>query len=278
MQVSSLRRFVGIALGMWLLQACETNSSNNTNPPAEPTAPEIPTLNYTVVARHAHDVNSFTEGLLVHNGKVYESTGAPEEMPNTRSLFGELNLSTGKIAVKAEIDRKQYFGEGIAVLNGQLYQLTYKNKKGFLYDATTFQRKGEFSYANDEGWGLTNDSTQLIMTDGSSFVTFRQADNFSVIRTMQVTDNGTPVENLNEPEMIRGYLYINVYTTNTILKVNPEDGKVVARIDITGLKQEANTKFPNSLETNGIAYDKEQDKIYVTGKFWPSVFEIQFPH
>ncbi|HPI53471.1 MAG TPA: glutaminyl-peptide cyclotransferase [Chitinophagaceae bacterium] len=266
-----------MAAAIFCLQACDSNPSSPATTP-EPAAPEIPMLSYSVVAKHAHDVNSFTEGLLVHDGKIYESTGAPEEMPNTRSLFGELNLSTGKIAVKAEIDRKTYFGEGIAVLNGNFYQLTYKNKKGFLYDAVTFKRKGEFSFANDEGWGLTNDSSQLIMTDGTSFVTFRNPDNFSVVRTMQVTDNGSPVENLNEPEMINGYLYINVYTTNTILKINPEDGKVVGRLDITGLKQEANTKFPNSLETNGIAYDKATDKIYVTGKFWPTVFEITFPH
>ncbi|MBP6624502.1 MAG: glutaminyl-peptide cyclotransferase [Chitinophagaceae bacterium] len=269
-----------ISLSMLMLSlACNTDTSTpeNSTPVAEK-AVEIPNINYQVTAYHAHDVNSFTEGLLVHQGKVYESTGAPEDMPNANSLFGELDLKTGKINVKATLDKKIYFGEGITFMNGKVYQLTYTNKKGFIYDDKTFKKVGEFNYANTEGWGLTNDSVNLIMTDGTSNITYLDPTSLQATKTIAVTEQGAPVQYLNEIEWINGYLYANIYTSNTIVKINPQDGKVVGKLDLTSLKQEANTKHPNSLETNGIAYDKEKDKIYVTGKFWPTVYEIAFSH
>ncbi len=264
---------------LMLSLACNTDTSTpeNSTPVAEK-AVEIPNINYQVTAYHAHDVNSFTEGLLVHQGKVYESTGAPEDMPNANSLFGELDLKTGKINVKATLDKKIYFGEGITFMNGKVYQLTYTNKKGFIYDDKTFKKVGEFNYANTEGWGLTNDSVNLIMTDGTSNITYLDPTSLQATKTIAVTEQGAPVQYLNEIEWINGYLYANIYTSNTIVKINPQDGKVVGKLDLTSLKQEANTKHPNSLETNGIAYDKEKDKIYVTGKFWPTVYEIAFSH
>ncbi|MGZ3920842.1 MAG: glutaminyl-peptide cyclotransferase, partial [Bacteroidia bacterium] len=146
------------------------------NPPATDTVdhteqverkPLAKQLTYTLTETFPHDTTCFTEGLLVHDGKLFESSGAPEYLKQTRSMFGIVNLKNGKIDVKGEIDRSRYFGEGIAILNGKLYQLTYENKIGFIYDITTFKTVGQFSFKNKEGWGLTTDGTNLIMSDGT---------------------------------------------------------------------------------------------------------------
>jgi len=178
---------------------------------------------------------------------------------------------------KVEIDKKKYFGEGIVFLKDRVYQLTDTTHIGFVYDANTYKKLGSFSY-DGEGWGLTTNGRDLIMSNGSSNIYYREPSPFKIIKTLGVTDNNGPVQNINEMELINGYIYANQWQTDYILKIDTTNGKVVGRLDLTSLKTEAKTKYPFSEETNGIAYDSASNKIYVTGKLWPLIYEIQFEH
>jgi glutamine cyclotransferase len=239
--------------------------------------PETPIISYTLVNTYPHDLNAFTEGFLFHEGKLFESTGAPENLPQTKSLFGIVDLKNGKIDTKVEIDKSIYFGEGISILNNKIYQLTYKNQTAFVYDAKTYKPIGKYSYQNREGWGLTNDGKNLIMSDGSNYLTYFDL-NFNVTKTLDVSENGYAVDYLNELEYINGFIYANIYQSHEIVKIDPSTGNVVGKLDLTSLFQTSKTKDINSLETNGIAYDSISDKILVTGKMWPSMYEIKFQH
>jgi len=263
-----------------LLGSCKEKSSSTeeTPPVAAPPAKYIPTLGYAVREELPHDSTAFTEGFLFHKGQLFESTGAAPEYPQTRSLFGIVDLKSGKIAVKGELDKKIYFGEGIVILNNKLYQVTYKNKQGFVYDAKTFKKIKDFSYTNEEGWGLTTDSTSVIMSDGSSNLTYLDPDFLRPVKTLAVTLNGSPLPRLNELEYIKGYLYANVWMTNSIVKIDPKTGEVVATLDLTGVATDAHYRSPQALEMNGIAYDPATDKIYVTGKLWSKIYQIEFEH
>jgi len=240
--------------------------------------PITPAISYSLVNSFLHDTTSFTEGFLVHQGKLYESTGATKELPQTKSLFGIVNLETGKIEKKVELDKMKYFGEGIAFLDGRVFQLTYKTKVGFIYDAETFKKLGEFTFPGDEGWGMTSDGKNLIMSDGTHKLTYLDPKTLLVANTLSVSENGYVKEKLNELEFINGYIYANIWMTNTIVKINPENGNVVGLLDLTSLIDEAKNLYPWSQEMNGIAYDGANDKIYVTGKLWPKIYEIKFNH
>jgi glutamine cyclotransferase len=237
-----------------------------------------PTIDYFLVNSFPHDTTAFTEGFLIYNGKLYESTGASRELPQTRSLFGVVDLKTGKIEKKIELDKTMYFGEGIAFLNGKVYQLTYKTKVGFIYDSNSFKKLGEFTFPSDEGWGMTTDDKNLIMSDGTHKLTYLDPNTLQVTKTLSVSENGYVKEKLNELEFINGYIYANIWMTNTIVKINPENGNVVGLLDLTSLADEAKNVYPWSQEMNGIAYDSSTDKIYVTGKLWPKIYEIKFNH
>ncbi|MBS1934749.1 MAG: glutaminyl-peptide cyclotransferase [Bacteroidetes bacterium] len=260
--------------------ACTNTDTNNhstdTNPQANSGEPTV--INYSVVNALPHDTTSFTEGFLFHDGQLYEATGHVDEVPSTRSLFGVVDLKTGKIAPKVELDKNKYFGEGIVFLNGKVYQLTYQTKIGFVYDAKTFKKLGDFTFPSAEGWGMTTDGTYLIMSDGTSNINYLDPNNFKLVKILGVTDNNGPVSNVNELEYINGYIYANVYTTNYILKIDPSSGKVVGKLDFSTLDNEAKIKYPAAKEFNGIAYDSVLKKIYVTGKLWPNIYEVQFAH
>lgn len=258
---------------------CDSNKPKEkiTEPPVVVESAKIPEIKFTVENQYPHDINSFTEGFLFHDNKLFESTGAPDNIPQAKSLFGIVDLKTGKIDVKAELDRNIYFGEGIVFLNGKIFQLTYKNQIGFIYDGKTFKNIGKFNYANREGWGLTTDGKCLIMSDGTSYLTYLDPTNFSVVKTLDVAENGYVLEHLNELEFIKGFIYANIYTTNTIVKIDPKTGDVVGKMDLSSLLYESKVRNPNSLETNGIAYDSISDKVLVTGKLWPTIYEIKFP-
>ncbi len=238
----------------------------------------VPTLDYEVSGYHPHDTTSFTEGFLVYKGDLYESTGATEDLPQTKSLFGVVELKTGKIQTKVEIDKIKYFGEGITFLNGKIYQLTYKTKIGFVYDVNSFKKIGDFIFPSNEGWGLSNDGKNLIMSDGTNVLTYLNPNDFKVVKTISVTENNIAQQNLNELEYINGYIYANIYTTNQIVKINPQNGNIIGKIDVTSLANEVKNIYPNSLETNGIAFDSISDRIYITGKLWPKIYEIKFKH
>lgn len=247
----------------------ETGSATNDESP--------PLINFTVVNSFPHDTTSFTEGFLIHEGHLFESTGHTDSYASSRSLFGVVDLASGKIQTKAEIDKNKYFGEGIVFLNGKVYQLTDTTKVGFLYDAKTYMKLGQFHYEGD-GWGLTTDGVYVIMSNGTSNIVYRDAASFKSVKIIPVTDNNGPVSNINELELINGYIYANQWLTNYILKINISNGKVVGKLDLSSLSTEAKLKYIGSAEMNGIAYDSLKDKIYITGKLWPYIFEIKFSH
>lgn len=235
----------------------------------------VPFLSFALIKSYPHDINSFTEGFLFNEGKLYESTGATEGLPQTRSLFGVVDLQSGKIDVKAELDREKYFGEGITFLNGKVYQLTYKTKIGFIYDAKSFKRLGEFTFPSEEGWGMTTDGKHLIMSDGTFELTYLDPVSLKLVKKVSVTENGCVKEMINELEYIKGYIYANIWTTNTIVKIDPANGNIIGKFDMTSLAQEAKSLNPRSMEMNGIAYDSISDGVFVTGKMWPKIYELK---
>ena len=207
---------------------------------------------------------------------MYESTGAPIEFPDTRSEIGLIDLKTGKFNPKIKIDRKIYFGEGIAMLNHKIYQLNYKNQQGFVYDAKSYRRLGSFKYANAEGWGLTTDSKSLIMSDGTANLTWLNPNTLKPVRTLQVTERGVPLSQINELEYVNGLIYANVWQTNYIVQVDPKNGKVLSKMDLTSIVEEQLKDNPEAQELNGIAFDADTHKFYVTGKMWSKVYELDF--
>jgi len=272
------KRYLPLLLILTLAIACKDsgNSSGNSSSINEPATDDAPAaISYTVLNATPHDTNSYTEGFLFHDGKLYESSGAPEDDPNTRSMFGEVDPATGKIAVKAELDRKTYFGEGITFLNGKVYQLTWTNKIGFIYDAKTFKKIGQFTIPGNEGWGMTTDGKDLILSDGTSNLIFVDPGTFKTIRSISVRDNNGPVGNINELEYIKGSIYANVYQTTDVLRIDPASGKVTGKADFSRLDKEAKMKYSKAEYMNGIAYDSANNKIYITGKLWPSIYEVR---
>ena len=264
-------------LTSWLVSGCSDKNpfgkgsgSNNDH--------QLKSISFKVVNTYPHDTKSFTEGFLFHDNQLYESTGSPEEFTETRSLIGIVDLKTGKIDVKVELDKNTYFGEGIVFFRDRMFQLTYKNQIGFIYDSRSFNKTGSFTYSNKEGWGLTTDGKSIIMSDGTNIITFLDPDSLKVIRSLGITFNGASALYVNELEYINGYLYANIWTTNNIAKIDPLSGKIIGIIDLTSLFMEARKKNPGSEATNGIAWDPAKDRIFVTGKFWPFIFEIKFPH
>lgn len=269
--------FLSVALVLFGCEPEPKEEQPKTNV-TEPIVESVPEIPFTLVTKHPHDVNAFTEGLLFYNGQLFESTGATQELPQTKSLFGSVDMKTGVINTKAELDKNIYFGEGIVVLKDKFYQVTYKNQLGFIYDAKSFKKLGQFNYANKEGWGLTTDGTSVIMSDGSEVLTYFNPDGMTVAKTLVVSNNGYIEEYLNELEYINGFIYANVWLKNYIVKINPENGKVVGTLDLSGIEGNAKTTNPQAKEMNGIAFDAATNKIYVTGKMWANIYEIDFKH
>jgi glutaminyl-peptide cyclotransferase len=254
-----------------LIISCNNNPETDTGKLNNST----PTISFTVLDELPHDKTSFTEGLFVHNNKLFESTGSPENLPKTKSIFGIVDLETGKIDVKSMLDKTIYFGEGVTLLNGKVYQLTYQKQTCFVYDTVNFKKIKQYSFRNKEGWGLTNNGNSLIMSDGTNVLTFLNPNNFSEIKKLNVSENGFAVDSLNELEYVKGFIYANVWPTNKVVKIDCVTGKVVAKIDLSSLKSKANSLFPKSYETNGIAYESTSNEFYVTGKMWPKIFKLK---
>ena len=226
-------------------------------------------IGYSVVSTLPHNTDAYTQGLIIHNNKVLESTGQ-----KGHSWIAEVNPGSGNHDKKVTLDSR-YFGEGITVLNNKIYQLTWEEKVGFIYDADTYKKLGEFQY-NTPGWGITHDNKNLIMSDGTDKLYFLDTTNLKVIRTLTVTDpSGVRVKNLNELEYIDGYIFSNIYETALILKIDPKSGKVVGRLDLSTLANEIKRMYPNADVLNGIAYDKNSRALLVTGKLWPKSYLIR---
>jgi glutamine cyclotransferase len=270
--------FISLFLIIELVSACgnSSGSSANSNTAVETaTTNEAPVINYTILNALPHDKDSYTEGFLMHNGKLFESSGAPEGNDKTKSVVGIVDPVTGNIAVKAELDKKIYFGEGITILGDKLYQLTWTNKKGFIYDLKTFKKIGEFTFPSKEGWGMTTDGNSLIMSDGSSNLTYLDPSTFKTNRIVGVTDNNGPVGNLNELEYVNGNILANIYQTPYIIRIDPNSGKVLGKADFSNLVKEVKLKDPDVDYMNGIAWDSAKNKIYITGKLWPNMYEVR---
>lgn len=267
-----------LLLLLFFLSACNNTGTDRNDDGQAGKDPATPVINYALISTYPHDTTAYTEGLLVHNGQLYESTGSPENMPQTRSLFGVLDTTTGKISKKAELDRNKYFGEGIVFLNDKVFQLTYQTNIGFIYDAKTFRRLGEFNFPGREGWGMTTDSISLIMSDGTNNLYFLDPSDFKTVKKLAVENEKGAVMKINELEYINNYIYANIYETNTVMKIDPSTGKVTGMIDLSSLANEAKSRYPGSMETNGIAYDPATQKIYITGKMWPTLYGILFAH
>jgi glutamine cyclotransferase len=225
------------------------------------------TIPYKLKTRWKHDTQAFTQGLLVHQGKLYESTGQKQ------SYIGIVDIKTGKPDKKVVLD-DQYFGEGITILNNKIYQLTWENKVGFVYDLATFEKLREFKY-NTEGWGLTHDNRHLIMSDGTEKLIYLDTATFEPVKTIRVKDENGFVTKLNELEYMEGFILANQWETNRILKIDPQTGNVAGIIDLTPLAREAKMDNPRADVLNGIAYHPTTKLLIVTGKFWPSIYVLQ---
>lgn len=225
---------------------------------------------YKVVNIFPHDPHHFTQGYEIHDGYLYEGTGREGE-----SGICKIDMKTWNVVKEHKLD-EQYFGEGITILNGKLYELTYKSKIGFTYDVNTFQQLKPWTFKSTEGWGFTNDGKSLIMSDGTEYLTYLDPLSMSIIKKVQVCNNKGVVTNLNELEYIKGEIWANIWMTDNIVRIDPATGKIVGEIDLRGLL--GNNLKDRSAEVdvlNGIAYDPIKNKIYVTGKLWPKVFEIE---
>lgn len=255
------------ALTTVLFASCNGNDSNNGggNATPEPTK----SISYSVVATYPHDTSSFTEGLLFYEGELFESTGL-----TGKSKLIKSDLKTGK-PIKSIAIGDQYFGEGIVIINDTVYMLTYQDEVGFMYDVNNFKKIGEFKFASKEGWGMTTDGKRIIASDGTSNLYYYEPGSFKLLQQQTITEAGSLVPNINELEYIEGFIYANQWQYPYILKISPATGEVVGKIDLSAITETVKAKYPFAEYINGIAYDASTRKIYITGKWWPELYEIQ---
>ena len=227
----------------------------------------VPEYGYQIVHTYHHDPLAFTQGLVYVDGVFYEGTGLEEQ-----SSIRKVKVETGEVLQKHDIPG-QYFGEGIVVWKDSLLELTWKAEKGFIYDLASFQPKGEFPYPG-EGWGLTTDGKSIIMSDGSAQLRFWDPETLKETKRITVNDDGRPVDQLNELEWVKGEIYANVWQTDRIVRIDPKTGKVTGWINLKGLLTPQDYNDLTDV-LNGIAYDAKGDRLFVTGKRWPKLFEIK---
>lgn len=231
-----------------------------------PAGSRLPVFGYTVLRTYPHDPGAFTQGLQFLDGVLYEGTGL-----NGRSSIRRVKLETGEVLQERAVPA-EYFGEGIVVWKSELIELTWQSRVALVYDKTTFAPTRTFNYAG-EGWGLTHDGANLIMSDGSAELRVLDPATFAERRRITVTAAGAPVIHLNELEFVKGEIFANIWPTDTIARISPETGHVTGWIDLRDLLTAAESRNVEVL--NGIAYDAAQDRLFVTGKLWPKIFEIQ---
>lgn len=220
-----------------------------------------------VLGEQPHDPRAFTEGLLIDHGKLFESTGQYGD-----SEVRRVDLATGRVEARYQLP-KRYFGEGLARIGDRLYQLTWKSGTGFVYDADRLTVLDHFTY-DGEGWGLSRWQDQLVMSNGSAELRFIDPDTFHIVRRLSVTEQGRPVTHLNELEVIGDEIWANVWLTDRIVRIDPDSGEVLGSLDAGALA----AQMPESADVlNGIAYDAEHDRVYITGKYWPRLFQIARP-
>jgi len=231
------------------------------------TPQSVPTYTFTIVNAYTHDRDAFTQGLAFVNGTLYEGTGL-----YGKSSLRRVELKTGNVLQVYKLP-DEYFGEGITIFRDTIIQLTWKSNKGFVYDKNNFEVLRDFTYET-EGWGITHDEKHLIMSDGTSTLYFLDADTFKVTGHIQVDDKDKPVGNLNELEYIDGQIYANVWPTDSIAMIAPDSGYVTGWIDLSGILPPQIDGMPVDV-LNGIAYDATNGRLFVTGKLWPWLYEIE---
>lgn len=264
---AALAGVIGVGIIMFVSMGSNDQSGTTANKPAAASQERAKQLSYEIVANYPHDPSSFTQGLLWHQGGFYEGTGQ-----YSRSKLRRLEFPSAKVLKEVSLS-PELFGEGIARIDNRLYQLTWTNHRAFVYDLDSFQVVQEFAY-DTEGWGLTYDGTSLIMSDGSSDLIYLDPRTFKPTRRLAVTMNNRPVTELNELEFIDGEVWANVWQTDLIMRIDPATGRVTSFLNLSGI-------LPASMRTgsedvlNGIAYDAEKKRVFVTGKLWPRIFEIK---
>jgi glutaminyl-peptide cyclotransferase len=264
-----MKNSIGFLLGLLIFLSIGCNNSNG-NSDSESSENAIPISTPSIVSTLPHDTSSYTEGLEFYDSTLIESGGN-----YSHSKLFQYDPKSGKVLKELKLDDK-YFGEGITVLHDTLYQLTYKEKTVFVYDAKTFKKIKELPFEVGEGWGLTNDGKNLIASTGSSNLYYFEPGTLKLLKTLNVTENGSPVPNVNELEYVDGYVYANQWQYNYIVKIDPSTGNVVAKLDLSAMVDSIQKQDPNAEVLNGIAYNPATKKFYVTGKHWPQMFEIQF--
>lgn len=227
----------------------------------------VPVYRYELVRTFPHDPTAFTQGLIFHDGALVESTGL-EGLSTVRRVA----LQTGNILQVTYVP-PPHFAEGMTLFGGKIYQLNWKGGRGFVYDAKTLERTGEFAY-DGEGWGLTHDGQSLLLSDGSNVIRFIDPATFRVRRTIAVTRSGKPLDQINELEYVKGEIFANVWRSNGVARIDPRDGRVTGWVDLSGLVDANAASNPDAV-LNGIAYDPASDRLFVTGKLWPKLFEIR---
>jgi glutaminyl-peptide cyclotransferase len=272
------RLFTLIALTTFF--SCTNNNSDSTTEENIPTGNGLAApkqLQAMLMAEYPHDTAAFTEGLLIHKGKLYESTGLLKQ-----SFIQITDIKTGKIEKKIPLKDPSIFGEGINILGDKLYQLTYQNHVAYVYNLTDLTKPIQTFTWHSEGWGMTNNGTDLIISDGqaSGNLYFVNPTNFTTKRIIQVMDNNGPVDSINELEYINGFIYANVWGNTYILQINPDNGHVIGKLETTDLLKSYYSSYPINWEEkdnvlNGIAYDSTTKKMYITGKRWPKIFELK---
>jgi glutaminyl-peptide cyclotransferase len=263
--------FIIISMGCIALASFKCKGGGKTDDPGGDAPSNAPkSMSYSIVSTYPHDTASYTQGLLVYNSAMYEGTGN-----YGKSKLIKVDLNTGKSEKEISL-AKEYFGEGVTILNDTVYQLTWKEKKVFVYTLKDFKKIKEFDVTYPEGWGLTNDGKNLIVSTGGSDLLYFEPSTFKLIKSQTVTEAGSPSYNINELEYIEGFIYANQYTLPYIFKINPATGVVVAKADLSDMWKRIKSLNPDADVPNGIAYDGATKKIYLTGKYWPQLFEVQF--
>jgi len=254
---------------LFLIVACNNGNENGNDSGNHPNPAGPKSISYSILTTYPHDTSSYTQGLIVYKGSMYEGTGN-----YGHSKLLKVDYKTGKNEKAISLDPK-YFGEGITILNDTVYQLTWKEKTVFVYTLKDFKKIKEYPL-NTEGWGLTTDGKELIASDGGSNLYYYEPSTFRLLRTQSVTEAGSLSYNLNELEFIDGYIYANQYQAPYIFKIDPASGQIVGKADLTGMWERIKAVDPEADVPNGIAYDAATKKIYITGKLWPELYEIQF--
>ncbi|MEO7562508.1 MAG: glutaminyl-peptide cyclotransferase [Ferruginibacter sp.] len=268
-----MKAFLVLTFTIALFSACNSNDNPDSDPSITPqhsgiAAPKI--ISFTIIAQHPHDTSAYTQGLQLYKGKMYEGTG-----DYATSSLRITDFKTGNVEKKHIMGSDKIFGEGINIFNDKLYQLTWQNNIAYVYDLKNIARPVKTFKWPYEGWGITNNGKELIVSDGTANLYFVNPDDFKVKNTLAVEDNNGPVLELNELEFIDGFVFANVYQQNYIVKIDPESGHVVGKMVMGNLLQ-ASEIIPERTDVlNGIAYDSASKTVFITGKRWPKLFEVK---